>query len=189
MKGTNHVSNLMWQFWCMMSSCFMNVQTLGLRTENSNNNSVPKEGELKEGASTVQVRAFLLSEWNTKPGYREEGKRDRRWHLARLHLSPPQLWEYFLCWENTPEVSLLHSSSVWIQFAGQGSSSRGPSGNKASNINSQTPTQNQSFAQVLPLKRQKWNGRCPQRCQTKPTWKCFHSLDTKPFIFGSLEYL
>lgn len=69
MKGTNHVSNLMWQFWCMMSSCFMNVQTLGLRTENNNNNAVPKEGELKEEASTVQTRAFLSSEWNTKPGY------------------------------------------------------------------------------------------------------------------------
>lgn len=62
MKGTNHVSNLMWQFWCMMSSCFTNVHTLGLRTENSNNNSVLKEGELKEEASPVHMRAFLLSE-------------------------------------------------------------------------------------------------------------------------------
>lgn len=40
----------------------MNVQTLGLRTENNNNNAVLKEGELKEEASTVQTRAFLLSE-------------------------------------------------------------------------------------------------------------------------------
>lgn len=149
----------------------------------------PEKGWV-EGRGQYCADENILVEWmKYKTKLHREGKRNRRWHLARLHLSPPQLWEYFLCWENTPEVSLLHSSSICIQFAGQGSSSRCPSGNKASNINSQTPTYNQSFAQVLPLQRKKWNGRCPQRCETKPTWKCFHSLDAKPFIFGSLAYL
>lgn len=109
MKGTNHVSNMMWQFWCMMSSCFMNVQTLGLRTENNNNNAVPKEGELKEEASTVQTRAFLLSEWNTKPGYtgkkvRETGggtwlgsisplpSSENTFFVGRIHLR----WAFFI---------------------------------------------------------------------------------------------
>lgn len=61
MRGTDHFGNLMWQFWCMMSSHFMNVHALGLRPEN-NNNSVLKECELKEEASSVQMGAFLLSE-------------------------------------------------------------------------------------------------------------------------------
>lgn len=159
----------------------MNVHALGLRPENK---SVLKECELMEETSSVQMGAFLLSEWNTKPGYSGKKERETGGGTRPGPISPPpQLWEYFLCWENTPEVSLLHSSSTWIQFTGQVSSSRWPSGNRASTINSQTPTWNQSFAQVLSLKRKSWNRRCPQKFQTKPTGKCFDSLDTKPFIF------
>lgn len=81
------------------------------------------------------------------------------------------------------------SSSIRHQFAGQVSPSRCPNGNQMSSVNSPTPTRNQSLARVLSLRWKKWNGHCPLRCQTEPAWKCFYSLDTKPFIFGPFQYL
>lgn len=187
MMRTNHFINLMWQFWCIMHSHFMNFHALGLKTENNNNNKNwgLKECELKK---RPVVRRWEHSRWVNKIQNQVSKETRGGTRLGSTSLLPsPE--NSFLCWENTPEVSLLHSSSTWIQFAGQVSSSRCPSGNRASNVNSQTPTWNQSFAQVLSLKREKWKGRCSQEGQTKAAGKCFDSLDTKPFIWGSFEYL
>jgi hypothetical protein len=179
---TDHLINLKWQFWCIALPC-TNLHTLGLRAEEKH------------------TRCWKSMSWRKRPALCRAGEWveskislsqvQRGWGLGPVPALPfPSPENSFLCLEKAPKVNHLCSSSrLNLMGRDSGKSFQVPGYNKTSHINSQTPTWNQSFVQVLSLRRKRWNEFCPQRSQTKPMWKCFDSWDTKPFIFGSFQYL